>query len=465
MRNLIPIILIFCSFCSYAQNGITFKIEELSKPENLLRLKSHDDIYKDLILSEVSLSKGDINRNNILFNYNIIAKSEAPDSLVNFNANSFFYGMYEAYATHRPFVLSPDMIWLLISQGFARHINADPEAMRSYFVDFSDKMTLIVNVKESLDSPNISWEKVISQFTKQIGKNVGDDITKLLSCEFSTTTSIEETASQITIMESMKPYFQFVVIRIICGIPEITLQGTPDDWQKVLDKTRLLKRYELDWWISDLEPILEEFIKASNGNIDTEFWMDMFKYHTLEQYGAPDIIDGWIVKFFPYDKNGKRNNLQELRGGNNLPEEIVKVDFKFIDTSNDTIVEIPMEIWAGFIGLEQNNKNFALTPKIGWMIKKKDIENIGLKTKLEIESQSNSSTISIRVKEFPAILLELSAIKTLDITFIGSINIPPELAKVRIENLHLSGDITEQESEKIKQLFPDSKIRINGKTL
>lgn len=45
--------------------------------------------------------------------------------------------MYQAYADHRPFVLSPDMIWLLISQGFARHINANQESMRNELVDFS----------------------------------------------------------------------------------------------------------------------------------------------------------------------------------------------------------------------------------------------------------------------------------------------------------------------------------------
>lgn len=52
--------------------------------------------------------------------------------------------MYQAYADHRPFVLSPDMIWLLISQGFARHINANQESMRNELVDFSGKLSLII---------------------------------------------------------------------------------------------------------------------------------------------------------------------------------------------------------------------------------------------------------------------------------------------------------------------------------
>ncbi|MGY4384827.1 hypothetical protein ACVWYN_001861 [Pedobacter sp. UYP24] len=58
--------------------------------------------------------------------------------------------------------------------------------------------------------------------------------------------------------------------------------------------------------------IIKEFVKASKGNADKDFWRNMFKYHTLKQYGAPKVIDGWIVKFFPYTKIGKRNTLKSL---------------------------------------------------------------------------------------------------------------------------------------------------------
>ena len=85
----------------------------------------------------------------------------------------------------------------------------------------------------------------------------------------------------------------------------------------------------------------------------------MFKYHSQKRYGAPNIIDGWIVKFFPYDKEGKRNNLKQLEGRNCLPDEIVKVDVKYQEVYPDAVKETPLEFWAGFIGLEQNNKTFC----------------------------------------------------------------------------------------------------------
>ena len=80
-----------------------------------------------------------------------------------------------------------------------------------------------------------------------------------------------------------------------------------------------------------MEPILKKFIDASKGKKDVKFWRNMFKWHTQEEYGAPNIIDGWIVKFFPYDKDGKRFDLKTLTRDSNLPDEISKVDVRFIE--------------------------------------------------------------------------------------------------------------------------------------
>lgn len=63
-------------------------------------------------------------------------------------------------------------------------------------------------------------------------KEVGGHLVETLTCNFSTTTSLEKTVSEITIMETVKSYFEFITIMIVCGIPEITLEGTPQDWKK-----------------------------------------------------------------------------------------------------------------------------------------------------------------------------------------------------------------------------------------
>ena len=331
MRNRLILLLMMLPLMIFSQKGITLKIEDLPKPAHLLNVDAYNDIYENLILKDLGLNKYQVKSNNIDLKHIIVARSKSPDSLVNIGYHSFFNGMYHAYAEHRPYVLSPDMIWLLISQGFAQHVNAHAEELRNQFVNFEGKLTLIVkNNKILLDNPNSPWEKVFPEFTKQISKYTGNDLMNALTCDFTTTTPVSKVASEITIMEAMKPYFEYVVINVGCGIPEIKLEGTTADWQKVLDKARYLRKYKLDWWIDEIEPLLVNFVNASKGDYDKDYWCNIFKVRNGKGCGSSDKVDGWIVKFFPYDKTGKRNDLKELALGDNLPSEIVKVDLKYI---------------------------------------------------------------------------------------------------------------------------------------
>jgi hypothetical protein len=444
----------------FGQPGVTFTVEDLSRPAERLRTVPATEIYRSLVRLDVGQEYGGGTTDKVDYHYNIVAQSRTDGELVHFRNHSFFSGMYRAYADHRPFVLSPDMIWLLISQGFARHVAANPEKLRGHFVNFTGKLSLVVNAgKVTLDNPDSPWEEIFPEFTRQIAAHTGDALIKTLAADFSTTTPVERVAAEITIMEAVKPYFEFIVMRAICGIPEITLKGTPEDWRKLLKKTRALARYDLAWWTGELEPLLAEFIKASQGNINRDFWRNMFKYHSQKQYGAPNIIDGWIVKFFPYDMHGRRNNLKELAGDGNLPDEIVMVDVKYVDLTTEAT--IPLELWAGFIGLGQNDENYALTPKIGWMIRKKDVSHSALRQRIAEAIQpddDNEGALSIRVKKVPEVLFDMGEIPSLSIIFTDEIDIPDELARVKIKHLALHGKIDEEGKDRIRKLFPGTGI-------
>ncbi|GAA4315991.1 DUF4419 domain-containing protein [Compostibacter hankyongensis] len=446
----------------HAQAQRTFTIEDLERPDHRLPVAAYPDILKDLIQRDVGLTPEEIAEHHLQLPFRIIACSRIPDSMVTFGYHPFFNGMYQAYADHRPFVLSPDMIWLLIAQGFALHVINNAEALRDQLVHFNGKQTLIVQDNRiSLDDPDGPWEEVLNALTGQIAENTDPGLLKTLIPDFSTTTVTDRVAAQITAMESMQPYFDFVVIVISCGIPGITLEGSPADWQRVREKTRQLRKYRLGWWVDGLDPVLKEFVNASGGHIDTAFWRDMFKYHTKEQYGNPKVIDGWIVRFFPYDKNGKRMNLKEIGSSNQLPNEIAKVDLRYLHSDNSRITETPLELWAGFVGLRQNNRTLALRPQIGWMVRVKDTSALALKGKLG--HPGHWGRIQIRVKEVPPPLLALKEIPQLEISFIDSIRIPDEMGKIKIGKLQLHGKITETEIRRIVDMFPNTLLSINDK--
>jgi len=194
------------------------------------------------------------------------------------------------------------MIWLLIVQGFANHVNVHSEAMRSHFVDFQGKKKLEIRRDKFIKgNPNNDWQGVFESFSEKIAENTGEELVELVSGNFSTTGMVEKAAFQITLMESMKSYFIYVV-STACGIPAITLEGTTADWEAIEAKAATLAQYDLQWWTSKLLPILKEFTKASKGEYNQEFWQSIYKWNGGGGSGNP-YITGWILNFFPHERH------------------------------------------------------------------------------------------------------------------------------------------------------------------
>lgn len=338
------------------KTSITFQIEDLEPPTELLEEQNLEAILAT-------------------FSTQIEAHSAIEEDLVSYGYHSFLYGMYQAYAEHRPFVLSPDIIWLLIAQGFSNHVNFSKNTAQDVFPHLTKQQLVIRNDDIRLGDSSSPWAESTEQFTVQIEKHVGKKLIEVLRADFSTTGSAERVASNITIMDAMKPYFEYIVLTCVCGIPKVTLEGTEEDWEQILAKLEHLKKYQLEWWVAQLKPIIEELKLTSKGEVNNEFWMNMFKVHTLEEYGNPEFIDGWITTFYPYDRKGNLNNFNKekhlsVNAINELPKEIVCVDFIYQvqDNSGKIISETPMEYRAGFFGLKQYKEDFALRPEIGWAV-------------------------------------------------------------------------------------------------
>ncbi|MDR6561150.1 MULTISPECIES: DUF4419 domain-containing protein [unclassified Arcicella] len=440
MKKLITTVLALASFTSFCQTQNTFEIETLTKPEKFLYQTSSKDVFKFL--------KADIEKN-----------SQLPDSIVTFGEHPFLTGILTAYKEHRPFVISPDIMWLLISQGFARHISNNSETFRKDIVAFKNKKNLnIISNDIQIGNPNSNWEAVFPQFTSQINDYTGNKLTSVLTADFTTTTPTTRIVSEITVMETVKDYFNYKVVLIGCGIPKITIEGTVEDWQKVLDKTKYIAKYNLTWWTSELEPVLKQIIETKKGNFKKDFWMNMVKAHTEKKYGSPTTIDGWIVKFFPYTKEGKKRELKPIAKINDLASELVKVPFVLEDVQHKKSYK--MEFWAGFVGLSQNKDDYTLKPEIAWAINNKNTFD---PKKSEFRYQKDIDDLSIsNIETIPNDIYSLQKIDYLHLSFLNKVHIPDELAKITIDNLELKGQISSEEEQRIRKLLPNTKLKING---
>ncbi|HEY2585505.1 MAG TPA: DUF4419 domain-containing protein, partial [Tepidisphaeraceae bacterium] len=152
--------------------------------------------------------------------------SRLHTTLVPAEYHAFVHAVHLAFHGHHRLAISPDHIWLLICQGFAAHVNANAERLRHKLVSFEGKQRIDVVredfVKGAMENP---WEEVFPEFVEKLRDYLGDTA-DLLTPRFSTTGTVEVAACQITLMDAVKAYFEYGFYSG-CGIPGVTLEGTP----------------------------------------------------------------------------------------------------------------------------------------------------------------------------------------------------------------------------------------------
>lgn len=302
--------------------------------------------------------------------------------------HSLAFAVHAAFSEHRPLLLTPDIIWITLAQGFAQHINNNAETLRSRFVRHQGKQELVV---EALQIPQQTqrWSEAVQNWALLIRDHVGSDLYRLIECNFSTTTPITRTASHVVMMNTFQKYFDYVMY-CICGIPEITLLGTVEDWQSICARIQIMAEYDLDWWTDRLMPICREFVETASGRPSLEFWRSIYKPKAV--YGG-ELITGWLSDLFPYIKhsvtktpslrnpvleidrcslpNGSSSSEQtfshETRGisADSLPLGISQAPFRLQMAGEK---EYSLELLAGFIGVRQDSQSQTLQPEIGWAV-------------------------------------------------------------------------------------------------
>ena len=148
--------------------------------------------------------------------YHVLKTSFEGQSLCHLGKDNFFKCIVQAYADHRSLVLSPDMVWLIISQGFSRYVNAHPEEMRDLLVSHEGKIKLVVNSDNNILMPSGDWKRLLNEFSACVAANTKGELANVMTANFTTTGITERIASQISLMEVVKKYFKIEIGRASC---------------------------------------------------------------------------------------------------------------------------------------------------------------------------------------------------------------------------------------------------------
>jgi len=381
-------------------DSITFIVDSVPLAKDLIKTV---DLKHAIALKLFSSGTKKSNWTNTKYNVNFfVTNTTANDKLIKgycyadsnksvipTGGNGFLEACNFAYDQHRPLIISPDMIWLMICQGFSIHVNLNAEKLRNSIVNHKGKHYIIVERDGwrswKKDNP---WQEVFPIFTDSLHKYVKSDLCNLIDTKFTTTGKNEDIAFQTTLMESLFPYFTYEVFSD-CGFPEITLEGKTSDWQWIRDNVTKFNKYGLENWVKNLVPILDKFVETSKGNVDKSFWQNMYKEKKTYSH---DKINGWIIKFFPYILTSS-NDITYADEGMSMYTKLKYKTNPYLDgdkyiKSNLTLEDIPagvskvdflwkiipekktfkMNFYAGFMGIEQNTKTKALKPLISWAV-------------------------------------------------------------------------------------------------
>ena len=329
-------------------------------------------------------------KQSLLNKYNVVGASPNfyTTKVYAEGVSNILQGFYSAYENHLPIRLTPDIIWLLIVQGFAHHVNFKAEYLRNRFVNFENKkkLKLIISKYHSYKQmKSEDYESLFENLTEQIKENIGEELVNTIDFNFSTSNKITKVVGYTSIMSAMKKYFEFQGFCHMCNYPYLILEGTLEDWESILKKTKELSKYNLDEWVENLEPVLLKIIETKKGKINKEFWKEIlypdkiderieigiYKYKTIQVDG----IKGWLLLFYPYFKNGRFRYDTSLKTKDlwRLPDRLLKTP---LIMKSDDEGETKMTVYSGFIGMNVDiEKDNLVTAEIGWYVKEKSKNN------------------------------------------------------------------------------------------
>ncbi|MFD0531919.1 DUF4419 domain-containing protein [Kitasatospora arboriphila] len=164
--------------------------------------------------------------------------------------------LHLCFAAHLPLSLSPDVLWYTVVHESAVHVRLNADRYAHLFTDTPGYTRTIV-VRD--DAAPADWERSIRRVREPLHRNLGEATTELFLPPFSTTTPTDTAAALVALMDVVSPYYRFRWVTM-CGIPRVRLEGTPEDWQLLADRTRALgeRLTGLRPWLAGLLPVLDE---------------------------------------------------------------------------------------------------------------------------------------------------------------------------------------------------------------
>lgn len=237
-----------------------------------------------------------------------------------FQATSlFFQAVHQCFKEHHPLVLRPEVLMHLIVHEVATTVNRYPEEFRHLFTGSAQKERIDVRHDGLVSGvPDSPWDEAIQLFEPELQKVVPGGIMEHMLPGFSTETPITRAASLVAFMDAAQKFYNYHT-DTWCGIPEIRLMGTPEDYRRIMVAAQQLsERFEsrLGRYFHHLLPVLQTLYQQANGApTDEHFWSSIYKFKSSS---GTERFNGWLSTFINYVQQAEipaaRNRVAQAGG-------------------------------------------------------------------------------------------------------------------------------------------------------
>lgn len=307
----------------------------------------------------------------------LLQQSEWDKSTSETTHNGFVNTVSRAYNQHHKLVLRPDDVWLAITTQFSAYVNGNAEELRSKFVGHSGKKQLVAVQMATLTTAD--YGKLARDMTTKLKAAVNDDeLADWLLPNFSTTTVNDTIVGSVVFMASVQEYFRYI-FALRCGIPEVTMLGTVEDWKLIHERVEFLRKFSPTCvkWADMLKPVTGKFVSSAEGKPDIDWWQRVCS--NAGGGSGPSYLCGWITTFCVFNTGG------QWQGDNFTAESHIRTrrkvsEFPVIDTLDipagyvtvpvtidDSGTEYKSLMFAGHLNTEKIDKT-TVAPQLNWAI-------------------------------------------------------------------------------------------------
>lgn len=210
-------------------------------------------------------------------------------------AEGFLATLAYAYSKHEKIVLAPHDIWFIVLGEIATAVNAAPEKYTKFFTSSPEKQKISVPTN---DPTAIGPVAVINELRSKINLPL-----EMFLPELSTADRSARTAMAAMFCDTVKSYYSYMTY--CCGIPEIKVTGTIQDWTALVESSRLLQgaflgdrvTEEMATYMGQVHDRLREILWHVCSEPDAAFWSNIFTTKNIGSGGQLEI-SGWIKDFY-----------------------------------------------------------------------------------------------------------------------------------------------------------------------